>query len=271
MFGINNKEDFLNKKIVISYQNKLEMKQIVKVLADNFEDIVWSNGNKLNQLPIIARHNDGYLLIIDKKLYLSDACETDKCLLLSFGQFNNLIVELNREQPILDEVEKKYLWNIVKPFKDRVVCITKNKLYEYEYLAITIVKVESYSKFNTFYLPDFVPNTMYKGMKLNKDYTLKELGLIEPKKKKITLKAFFESRRALAIHCDTEEKANKLLNAFDKLGKKWASGNSYLFDNFYRSYKQNTCYTNDRCYADCDWCQKGDYKIFEFDEVDLEN
>ena len=270
MFNINSKEDFLNKKIVISYQNKLELKKIIKVLADNFKDIVWSNGNKLTQLPITARHNDGYFLIIDKKLYLSDACETDKCLLLSFSQFNNLIAELN-VKPILNEVEKKYLWNIVKPFKDRVAGIIKRSYCNYEHIRIKGRSIfDDYNYFIT-ELPDFKKGSMYQNMEIDREYTLKELGLIEPKKKKITLKAFFESKEYLAIHCDTEEKANKLLNAFDKLGKKWSSGGSYLFDNLYRVYSQNTCYTNDGHYCSYEWYENNNYIIYEVDEVDLEN
>lgn len=46
--------------------------------------------------------------------------------------------------------------------------------------------------------------------------------------KKITLSEFFKNDEKLAIHCDTEEKANLLLKAFDKMGKKWFAGNSYL-------------------------------------------
>ncbi len=44
---------------------------------------------------------------------------------------------------------------------------------------------------------------------------------------KITLKQFFDSKKELlCIHCDTQEKAIKLLKEFDKLGKKWAGGDS---------------------------------------------
>lgn len=272
MFGINNKEDFLNRKVVISYQNKLEMKQIVKVLADNFKDIVWRNGNKPTQLPIIVRHNDGYLLIIDKKLYLSDACETDKFLLLSFGQFNNLIVELNRK-PILDEVEKKYLWNIVKPFKNKILSIAKLNMcvnsIQCEFIRIRVEGKIVYRIVEGIYLPYFKKDSMYKNMEVQKEYTLKELGLIEPKK--ITLTEFWNSKYAMAIHCNTEEKANKLLKAFDKLGKKWISGNSYLLNNVYGVHRKSTCYTNHNCYAHYNWCKRNGYKIFEFDEVDLDN
>lgn len=272
MFNINSKEDFLNRKVVISYQNKLEMKQIVKVLADNFKDIVWSNGNKLTQLPIIARHNDGYLLIIDKKLYLSDACETDKFLLLSFGQFNNLIVELNRK-PILDEVEKKYLWNIVKPFKNKILSIAKLNMcvssIQYEFIRIRVEGKIVYRIVEEIYLPYFKKDSMYKNMEVQKKYTLEQLGLIEPKK--ITLKAFFESEKPMSIHCNTRQKAKILLNAFDKLGKKWSGGESYISYNNYEKYKDRTCYSNNGGYSPYEWHEKNDYIIYEFDEVDLDH
>ena len=273
MFNINSKEDFLNKKIVISYQNKLELKQIVKVLEDNFKDIVWRNGNKLTQLPLIVRHSDGYLLIIDKKLYLSDACETDKTLLLSFSQFNNLIVELNRK-PILDEVEKKYLWNIVKPFKNRVVDIYKSTSYmdEYAFIVICVKSINETRLSNeALLLPMFKRDDMYKNMKGNKKYTLEELGLIEPKK--ITLTKFWNNKekKRMAIHCDTKEKAKTLLNAFDKLGKRWYCGYSYLNIDYYSVYHQDTCYSNNNQYGSYDFYRGSNYKIYEFDEVDLEN
>lgn len=89
--------------------------------------------------------------------------------------------------------------------------------------------------------------------------------------KKITLTKFWASEEKLSIHCDTEEKTNKLLMAFDKMGKKWTNGTSYLSDNFYRSYTERTCYANDNCYAYYNWCKNHGYKIYEFDEVDLEN
>lgn len=31
---------------------------------------------------------------------------------------------------------------------------------------------------------------------------------------------FFNSKEKMVIHCDSEEKSNRLLKAFDKLGKK---------------------------------------------------
>lgn len=79
-------------------------------------------------------------------------------------------------EPILDDVERKYLQAIIKPFKNYVTGIIKIK-DDYEkgkqYIRI-IVKKYTYEYLN---FPFFEENTMYKGMKENKKYTLEELGL----------------------------------------------------------------------------------------------
>ncbi len=76
---------------------------------------------------------------------------------------------------ILDEVEKRYLRGVIRPFRNKVKTIRKtdNNMNgeNNEYLTITL-KAEPSMDF-----PNFKPNTMYKCMKLNKDYTLEELGL----------------------------------------------------------------------------------------------
>lgn len=85
----------------------------------------------------------------------------------------------------------------------------------------------------------------------------------------ITLQQFFESKKSLAIHCDTEEKAQKLCEAFDKMGKKWRLGQSYLEDNAWRKYKKDTCYTNNGFFYEKRWLLLDGFKIYEFEEVDL--
>ena len=76
---------------------------------------------------------------------------------------------------ILDEIEKRYLRGVIRPFRDKVKTIRKtdNTMNgkDNEYLTITL-KEETNMDF-----PNFEPNTMYKGMELYKEYTLKELGL----------------------------------------------------------------------------------------------
>ena len=89
--------------------------------------------------------------------------------------------------------------------------------------------------------------------------------------KKITLTEFWNSIFAMAIHCDTEEKANELLQAFDKLGKKWCDDTSYLSSNEYYFQKDETCYSNENGFDRISWYKSNGYTIYEFDEVDLEN
>lgn len=61
----------------------------------------------------------------------------------------------------------------------------------------------------------------------------------------ILLIEFWKSRRRLAIHCKSEEQAIKLLEEFDKLGKRWCAGNSYINANYWTHYKEEACYLND--------------------------
>ena len=98
-----------------------------------------------------------------------------------------------------------------------------------------------------------------------------DLQIKNMKNNKITLEEFWNSKEILAIHCDTEEKVNKLLKAFDKMGERWACGNSYLEYNYWRCNKENTCYTNNNMYANINWYKKHKYKIYEFEDVIIED
>ena len=77
------------------------------------------------------------------------------------------------EGEILDKQEKRYLRGIIIPFKDKLTCIRKlrNLMESLEYISIELSGEASIC------LPYFEQNTMYKGMKLDKKYTLKELNL----------------------------------------------------------------------------------------------
>lgn len=88
----------------------------------------------------------------------------------------------------------------------------------------------------------------------------------------MTIKEFFESGKNLAIHCDTEEKAGKLLEAFDKVGYKWRTGYSYYADlTCWDMYKKDTCYSNGGGYGEIDWYKSKKYQILEFEEVEFED
>jgi hypothetical protein len=88
---------------------------------------------------------------------------------------------------------------------------------------------------------------------------------------KITLSEFWKSKDELAIHCKTEDEAKELLKAFDKAGKRWRSGTRYTEKTRWGEYKENTTYANDNGYEDVEYSKRNEHKIFEFNEVDLNN
>lgn len=77
------------------------------------------------------------------------------------------------KEPVLDEVERKYLSDVIKPFREKIECIFKAKLPNLdEYYIIVGLKDNDSLRF-----PCFKGNTMYKGMEVDKEYELEELGL----------------------------------------------------------------------------------------------
>lgn len=76
------------------------------------------------------------------------------------------------EKEILDEKEKEYLSNLIKPFKHKVEYITKVCYSGKHYINIDLSDEE-------ICLPYFKKGTMYKGMEEEKEYTLEELNLKE--------------------------------------------------------------------------------------------
>ena len=82
---------------------------------------------------------------------------------------------LNQEykEPILDDVEKEYLLAVIKPFRKKISYIRKRK---------DVTKGKKYIQIelcdgDTMYFPYLANDEMYKGMKLDRNYTLQELGL----------------------------------------------------------------------------------------------
>lgn len=81
--------------------------------------------------------------------------------------------------PVLDEVEKRYLKNVIRPFKDRVksICVFRTLDFEeYKQVAL-LIKIAEDDNDRSLIFPYFTSGTMYKGMKLDKYYTLEELGI----------------------------------------------------------------------------------------------
>lgn len=73
---------------------------------------------------------------------------------------------------ILNKRENEWLGNLVRPFRDRIEYI--RKCCDSSELSYIFIKMKNKEDIK---LPFFKRNTMYKGMKINKEYTLEELGL----------------------------------------------------------------------------------------------
>ena len=73
---------------------------------------------------------------------------------------------------VLDKVEKKYLGALIRPFRDKVTYIKKNMVWNGDEFLVIAIKMDK-----SIVLPNFKKGTMYRKMKLNKEYTLEELGL----------------------------------------------------------------------------------------------
>ena len=115
-------------------------------------------------------------------------CFTENLKCLWQGQKNIDVIKVERptryetvyeraeeeKKEILDKVEKNYLINVIKPFRKRVKFIRK-----IESLTFSAEKELLQIQLNDddIALPYFEKNTMYKGMKLDKDYSLEELGI----------------------------------------------------------------------------------------------
>ena len=76
--------------------------------------------------------------------------------------------------PILNEKEKEYLSSVIKPFRDKVSLISKRSNDNGQFISI---EIEEKPHNNTMFFPYFEGDTMYKGMEINKHYTLEELDL----------------------------------------------------------------------------------------------
>ena len=88
---------------------------------------------------------------------------------------NPILDDQEYKDLILCDGEREYLSAVIKPFRDRVISVRKynyDKYYEY----ITIIYYDV-SKYLSIYFPPFKKGTMYKGMELDRNYTLEELGL----------------------------------------------------------------------------------------------
>ena len=101
---------------------------------------------------------------------------------LSCGHWFSISSTLNKllndqykvaKMPILDDVERKYLANVIKPFRNRIKHFYKYSCANGDSEAIAAIMKD----FDYLDFPSFKKGSMYKGMKLMEKYTIEDLGL----------------------------------------------------------------------------------------------
>ena len=141
------------------------MKQVAQMLGVELEEEFKRKDIKCCYISgsIYKITNDGLVVFGDR------GWEENIYVLASLLNGKDEIVKLPK--PILDDIEKEYLGAVIKPFKNSIKHIVKYKINKKkEYIEIRLgCEVISF--------PMFDKGTMYKGMELNKNYSLDELGL----------------------------------------------------------------------------------------------
>ena len=126
---------------------------------EKYKDIVLGN---LNSCSIYAR--------LCRKI-VNGYCEGFSCEGCGERVLKWLLEEA--KEPILDDVEKEYLSAVIKPFRKMIAYIVKAQDFDGGKQCIRIILQNG----DGMYFPYFDDDEMYKGMEVNKEYSLKELGL----------------------------------------------------------------------------------------------
>ena len=138
LLGLKLDEEFTIKGVNSSYRFKLTMAGLISS---------WKNSSKWNSSGLLEEFITGHYQISKEKI-----------------------------NSVLDAAEKRYLTNIIKPFKDQVIAIAKRSANYGEFIDIMIDEGKI-GDCGNIYLPYFKPDSMYKGMKVGREYPLDQLGL----------------------------------------------------------------------------------------------
>ena len=151
----------LHMKIIKKKENKRKTRLMKNI--EKYKDIVLKN---LNACDIDS--------LLPKK-FINGYCKGFNCEGCGERVLKWLLEEA--KEPVLDDVEKKYFSAVIKPFRKIIVTVSKHRLNnDLEYIAIRVKSLKEDKEENMCF-PAFKIGTMYKGMELDKKYSLEELGL----------------------------------------------------------------------------------------------
>lgn len=127
----------------------------------------------LRQIDISTKTKDGKILFFELKIRGKTIYQQIyPCGVFACDAMAGMIgwLEEEYEHTILTDKERAYLSAVIKPFREEVETIEKTSFSGYEQLQIS--DGDTIMAF-----PCFEKGTLYKGMEVDKDYTLEELGL----------------------------------------------------------------------------------------------
>ena len=128
---------------------------------------------KIRDLTKEEIENQGFMLMLHQ-MGKGDENGITPCKVIHFGKSVNdfLNTEVDIPQPhILDKEEHDYLRAVVKPYKIKSITLIGG-------LINVCLRFRLENNMNEWFeLPVFTKDTMYKGMEVDKDYTIEELEL----------------------------------------------------------------------------------------------
>ena len=144
-----------------------KMKQVAQLLGVEIGEEFKIEGHSGNVRYRLTEENLEYLSSYDHWFSISSTLNE-----LLNGEYK--VVKIPK--PVLDDVEKKYLSYVIKPFRNSVKYFYKYPCANGDYEAIaTVMKGRDY--YDSLSFPKFKKGSMYKGMELTKQYSIEELGL----------------------------------------------------------------------------------------------
>lgn len=159
-------------------EDELELvqeKQFTKADLKDGDIVIYRNGGKriVNKTANKIVHMEDFshlsfnLCNFREDLTNTNGCEYDIVKIYS-AEYKTVF----SKEEILNEAEQKYLSDVIRPFRDKVKYIYKGQEWSNikEFIHIEL-------KEDALDLPYFKKGTMYKGMEIDRKYTLKELGL----------------------------------------------------------------------------------------------
>lgn len=135
------------------------------------EQLAQMLGVELDEEFRVEGFDDKFMLASTGMFYydIEDSKWQESLLIYDILKGTRKIIKMSK--PILNEKEKEHLSNVIKPFRDRVKSIRKCSVTDaWEWIQIQMEE-------NGVILPCFEKGTMYKGMEVNKEYNLEDLGL----------------------------------------------------------------------------------------------